>query len=329
MLYLQEDNSIGKHIETAAHHLLRAVPRASAEDNVSYVFNKLRGHHYESAAAVYILNDNKQLLGLVPMAKLIAAQPEQQMSELMHRNVPAALLSDDQERVAALAVHHGLPAIPVIDNEGRFLGVVPPTSLIRILREEHLEDLHRLAGISDRAKLYSFAEASPVRRAKARLPWLIVGLLGSMVATLVMTYFEATLKARIAVAFFIPAIVYLADAIGTQTEAITVRGLSLSQLSFKQLFFGELKTGTLIGLILALISIPFVFLFFGDYWLAMAVGISLFAAGTIANCVGLLFPWLLSKMGKDPALGSGPVATIIQDVLSILIYFLIVTVILL
>jgi magnesium transporter len=118
VLHLQEDNSIGKHIETAAHHLLRAVPRVSAEDNVSYVFNTLRGHHYESAAAVYILNDNKQLLGLVPMAKLIAAQPEQQMSELMRRNVPTALLSDDQERVAALAVHHGLPAIPVIDNEG-------------------------------------------------------------------------------------------------------------------------------------------------------------------------------------------------------------------
>lgn len=198
------------------------------------------------------------------------------MSELMRRNIPTAFLTDDQERVAALAVYHSLPAIPIIDSEKQFLGVVPPTSLIRILREEHLEDLHRISGISNRAKKYSLTEASATRRAKDRLPWLIVGFLGSMIATLIMSYFEATLQARIAVAFFIPAIVYLADAIGTQTEAITVRGLSLSELSFQQLFFGEFKTGAFIGLILACIAIPVVYIFFGDYRLAFAVGIALF-----------------------------------------------------
>ena len=322
---LQENRTDMQQIETASHHLLRAVPRAGAGDTVSTVFNNIRGHHYESATAIYILDEYRRLLGLVPMVKLIAAQPEEHMSALMRRNIPTAFLNDDQERVAALAVHHSLSAIPIIDNEKQFLGVVPPTSLIRILREEHLEDLHRISGISDKAKLYSLNDASAVRRAKDRLPWLIVGFLGSMIATLVMSFFEATLHARIAVAFFIPAIVYLADAIGTQTEAITVRGLSLSELSLQQLFLGEFKTGALIGLILGSIAIPVVYIFFGDYRLAIAVGISLFSAGTIASCIGLLFPWLLFKLGKDPALGSGPVATIIQDVLSILIYFLVIT----
>lgn len=121
----------------------------------------------------------------------------------------------------------------------------------------------------------------------------------------------------------------MADAIGTQTEAIMVRGLSLSQVSIGSLLVGELRTGFLIGAILGMLSFPFVWVVFGDMRLAIAVVVSLIAAGTAATSVGLLFPWLLAKMGKDPALGSGPLATIFQDVLSLLVYFVTVSVIVL
>ena len=136
--------------------------------------------------------------------------------------------------------------------------------------------------------------------------------------------FERTLESYIAISFFIPGIVYLADAIGTQTEAIAVRGLSLSNASLRHLLFGELYTGFLIGLSLAGISFPFVLLAFGDFRLALAVALAIVTAGTIATTVGLLLPWILSHAGKDPAFGSGPVATIIQDVLSLFIYFIII-----
>jgi magnesium transporter len=139
-----------------------------------------------------------------------------------------------------------------------------------------------------------------------------------------MARFEHLLKARLAVAFFIPGIVYLADAIGTQTEAIAVRGLSLSRASLRDLLTGELRTGLLIGTVLGALSFPAVFLAFGDGWLALAVALALLTAGTTATTIGLLFPWVLAYAGKDPALGSGPVATIIQDVLSLLIYFMLV-----
>jgi magnesium transporter len=119
----------------------------------------------------------------------------------------------------------------------------------------------------------------------------------------------------------VPAIVYLADAIGTQTEAAAVRGISLSQAPLKSLLIGELRTGLLIGVALGAILFPVVTLAFGNVRLAVAVSLAVVVAGAFATTLGLLLPWSLSWMGKDPAFGSGPVGTIIQDVLSLIIYF--------
>jgi magnesium transporter len=248
----------------------------------------------------------------------------------MHNHMPLAQIDTDQERVATLAMVHGVNAVPVADDEGRLLGVVPPQALYHVLRREHVEDLHRFTGIRrDTSQILSSMESPPIQRVRDRLPWLLVGLVGSMLATGVVAGFEHVLQSYIAVAFFVPGIVYLADAIGTQTEAIMVRGLSLSHVGIGSLLAGELRTGFFIGSILGMLSFPFVWGVFSDLRLAIAVVISLIAAGTTATSVGLLFPWVLAKMGRDPALGSGPLATIFQDVLSLLVYFVTVSVIVL
>lgn len=169
--------------------------------------------------------------------------------------------------------------------------------------------------------IFRALEAPAIRRARDRLPWLLVGLLGSMLATFVVSRFEQALAARVAIAFFVPGLVYLADAIGTQTEAVAVRGLSFSNAPLRVLLAGELKAGLLIGLILGVLVLPAVWVVFSDLRLAVAVAFALFAAGGVATSIGLFLPWLLSQAGHDPAFGSGPVATIIQDVLSLLIYF--------
>lgn len=222
----------------------------------------------------------------------------------------------------ALARKHGIVAIPVTDAEGRLLGVVPPQAMLDVLHREHAEDLHRLAGIvhtSDHAR--EALETSPWRRVMSRMPWLLVGLVGSMLAAGIMSRFEGVLQRNVMVAFFVPAIVYLADAIGTQTEAVAVRGLSLSHRPLGRLLAGELATGAMIGLGLGILALPFVMLGTGDPRLAAAVAIAIFAAGSVAAFVGLIFPWLLSRAGWDPAYGSGPVATVLQDMLSLVVYF--------
>jgi magnesium transporter len=227
-----------------------------------------------------------------------------------------------QEQLLILAARHGMSAPAVVDAEGRLLGCVPPRALIEIGRREHAEDMNRLAGILHRSDLGRHAfDVPPWQRALHRLPWLLVGLLGSAVATMVVARFEERLQAQIAVAFFIPAIVYLADAVGTQTEAVVVRGLSFAAPRLGGLLAGELAAGAIVGAALAALTLPLVYLAFGDATLAFAVALSIFIAGSAAAVCGLIFPWLLWRVGLDPAFGSGPVATVVQDVLSLLVYF--------
>jgi magnesium transporter len=312
--------------ETAAQHLVQVVPVAHPEDPVGLVLMKLPGHAYESAGAVYVVDQKGRLQGLVPLTRLLAQSPDRTMRELITEPPPTVSPDEDQEQVARLAFAHGVTEVPVVDAEGRLLGVVPSQALIDILQREHVEDLHRLAGIlRENSHARHAIEAPPARRAQDRLPWLLVGLVGSVIATFVVSRFERALEARVAIAFFVPGLVYLADAIGTQTEAIAVRGLSLSRAPLRVLLAGELKAGLLIGLILGATTFPAVWLVFGDIHLALAVALALLVAGGGATSIGLFLPWLLFRIGKDPAFGSGPVATIIQDVLSLLIYFTIVS----
>jgi magnesium transporter len=145
---------------------------------------------------------------------------------------------------------------------------------------------------------------------------------GSIIATWVVSRFEQALQARVQIAFFVPGIVYLADAIGTQTEAIAVRGLSLSHIRIGRLLAGEVRTGLLIGAVLGGTTLAGVWIAMHDLQLAIAVAVALVIAGGIATAIGLALPWALARLGRDPAYGSGPLATIVQDVLSLGVYFL-------
>lgn len=308
--------------DVAATHLVTRVPRAAPNDTAASVRASLPGNAFDSVEAVYVVDEHGHLCGLVSMVELLELEDTRRLVEVMDASFPVLHPDEDQERIATAAIRHDVAAVPVVDNQGRFLGVVPAQALIEILRREHIEDIHRLAGILHEQNHAAEAlEGSPTARLRHRLPWLLVGLVGSSVATAVMAFFENALQQRIAIAFFVPAIVYLADAIGTQTEAIVVRYLSLGHIPLRRLWFGEMKTGLLIGACLGLLIFPLVWIVFSDMRLAVAVSLAATAAGATASAVGLLFPWFLAWSGRDPAFGSGPVATIIQDVLSLLIYF--------
>lgn len=329
MTHRQQPHAPGHGSETAAHYLVGGVPRAKPQQTAAEVIAGLSGRDFECADLICVLDDDERLLGILDAASLLTLPAGRPVGEAMRRDHPRVHADVDQERVASLALHHMLDAVPIVDRGDRLLGVVPASSLLHILRREHVEDIHRIAGIGREAhRAREAIEAPPLRRARHRLPWLIIGLLGSMVATFIVARFEQALSSKVAIAFFVPGLVYLADAIGTQTEAVAVRGLSLSHAGLAHLVGGELRTGLLIGLVLGGITFPAVWLAFGDWHLALAVTVALFAAGGVATTIGLLLPWLLQKMGTDPAYGSGPLATIIQDVLSLLIYFAAVTLLL-
>ena len=311
--------------QSVGRYLLTAVPTARRDEPAAAVRARLSEVPYDDASHIFLLDDARRLVAVAEIGDLMVAQPARPVGELgrdigRHVVTPAT----DREAAASTAIRAGASVLGVCDDAGRFVGAVPAAALISILRDEHLEDLHHMAGILGKSEAARAALAAPPhRRALFRLPWLLAGMAGSALATAMMTRFEAALSAHIAVAFFIPAIVYLADAVGTQSEAVAVRGLSLSGARLGPLLAGELGTGILIGTTLGTIACPLVWLAFGSAALAATVSIAVVAACSLATSIGLLLPWIFARLGYDPAHGSGPLATVVQDVLSLLIYFLV------
>jgi magnesium transporter len=308
--------------ESASFHLLQRVPVAHPDMPCGVILAALRGAHLQYADAVVVTDTQQHVVGMASAGELAMQDADVPVHRVMRRDIPTAHLDTDQERVASLAIDSVLGAVPIVDTQSRFIGVVPPQALLAVLRREHVEDLHRLTGIMRETRVARAAiEGPPLTRARHRLPWLFVGLAGCALAALVMARFESLLQARIEIAFFLPGIVYLADAIGTQTEAIAVRGLSLSHLSISSLLARELWTGVTIGAILGAVAALLVWAVLRDLPLALVIGIALFAAGGIATAIGLALPWLFARLCFDPAYGSGPLGTVAQDILSVLLYF--------
>lgn len=271
---------------------------------------------------VCVTDAQRRLLGCLSATELLALPDGQLLGSAANRDWPRAPPGTSDERMASIALHHGVAALPVVDADGKLLEVVGPGALMNVLRREHVQDLHRLAGIArESAQAPQALHAAPLRRLRHRLPWLLVGLGGSAAATLVVARFESAMAALPAVAFFMPGLVYLADAIGTQSETIAVRGLSLSHMGLEQLFAAEIRTGLLLGAVLSALAFPLVMVAFGNLRLASAVALALAIASVLASALGLGMPALLQRFGADPAYGSGPLATILQDVLTLAIYF--------
>jgi magnesium transporter len=300
------------------------IPQATADTPVNTVIQSLRGQKFECADTVFVTDADGRLEGIVRINDLLA-DGERQIAEIMEPEHEAVRYGDDQEKIAVLAMQLNMIAVPVVDNDERLIGAVPPEALFRILRDEHMEDIQRLAGIAPHERGPAVALHAPLfDRFRRRLPWLVFGLFASSIITFVMVGFEQSLSANVAVAFFVPALVYIAGAIGTQAVSVAVQGLSTENISIKTLLQDELVIGIAIGASLGLISSILVFAAFGDSMLSLAVGLAVLSGGTVSALVGFGLPWVFKHFDFDPALGSGPICTIIQDVSSLLIYFVLV-----
>jgi magnesium transporter len=308
--------------ETAARHATKNVPVVGPEQRADEVLAALTGHSYESAAHLVVC-EGDGFLGLLGIEMLLSAPPAASMASLMDRNAPTVSPGIDQEIAAWRAVQKGASALSVVDDKRRFLGLIPAQPLLAVMLSEHEEDLSRIGGFVKGTSLARAASTEPVKRRLAhRLPWLLVGLAGAMFAADMMGWFETQLELKVVLAFFIPGIVYMADAVGTQTETVVVRGLSVG-VRMRDMVARELLTGVAIGVSIGAVAYPLVWWRWEDAELALTVGVALFGACSTATIAAMALPWLFDAVGADPAFGSGPLATVLQDLLSILIYFVV------
>lgn len=308
-------------LRTALRHATDKVPVATPSDRASDVIDGLRHRVFESASVIAVL-DGDLFVGVVTMEQLLAAEPDVPMVELMDPGAPTVAPHTHQELAAWQAVRHGEPGLAVVDEDRRFLGLIAPQQLLTVLLEEHDEDIARLGGfLASSAEARSASTETVIRRLWHRMPWLLVGLAGALASAVVVGAFDRQLQEEVLIAFFVPGVVYIADAVGVQTTSLVVRGLSVG-VGIRRIALREAITGGLMGLMLASVTLPLVWLLWGSPEVAWAVSIALFAASSFATLIAMALPALIHRLGKDPAYGAGPLSTVIQDLLSLVVYFL-------
>jgi magnesium transporter len=309
-------------------HAVRHVPICAPADTAAHVRGSLVGVKFDCAEDIAVCDpspEGPRLIGVITIEQLLAAADDAVASDLMDADPGVVVVGVDQEHAAWHAIHHGEASLAVVDRAGIFQGFVPAVRLLDVALRAHDSDFARLGGYLASTESARHAIEEPLhRRIWHRVPWLGLGLLGSAAAAWLVGGFEEELARDVRLAFFVPGVVYMADAVGTQTETLVIRGLSVGA-SFRAALRLESLTGLVVGLLIALATFPAVWLVLGSALLALAVALSLLCACGIATMVAMLLPWAMLRSGRDPAFGSGPLATVIQDLLSLIIYFFVVT----
>ena len=306
----------------AAEHPIDNVATAVRGESAGQVRQRLlAGIKLASAHDIVVLDpDDDALAGLLSVRTLLAAPADAVIGSLMDDDPPLLAPDTHPASVAHRMAERGESSLVVVDANGDFVGLVPPHRMISILLDEHDEDLARLGGYAAGADRARGAAREAVRdRLLHRLPWLVVGLAGAMASAMLVGAFEDRLERNVLVALFIPAIVYMADAVGTQTEAVLIRALA-SGVTIRSVVARELATGAIVGVLVGTLFGSFALVGWGDEPLAAAVAVALFASCSIATGLAMLLPALFVRFDRDPAFGSGPLATVAQDLLSIAVY---------
>ena len=320
---VSESEQDGPHeplLGAVADHSTRRVPIASERDRAGAVRERLIGGEFDAAGEVVVL-DGQRLAGLVPIERLLAAPVAAPLAELMDPDPPAVAPGTPQEHAAHRMIEHGEAGLALVDERGRFRGLVPADALLRVLVSEHEEDMARLGGYAAGSRqARGAAEEALTLRLRHRLPWLLVGLIGAMASALLVGAFEKELEEVVLLAFFIPGLIYMAGAVGTQTVTVLIRAMAAG-VSPREVLGRELLTGLVVGVIVGAAFVVFILAGWGDQDVALAVGLALFASCGIATLVAIALPAVFQRLGRDPAFGSGPLVTVVQDLASIGVYF--------
>jgi magnesium transporter len=273
---------------------------------------------------IYVVNEDNKLIGQIDFKDLVSTKHGTKLSEIMDKNFESLTDHSHQNTAIKLAINKGLESIPVTTKGGTFLGIIDSGQILKIMHEEHVEKLMHFSGILANESLVAGYKSKITSVVESRLPWLLLGLTGGALSTFLIRYYSSALETELALAFFIPVIVYMNAAVGTQAQIIFVRYSALEKVQFVKSLIFELKVASLIALTLSAFIFVFTAILIGIN-IATIVALSMFLGILSSAIIGTAIPFLLERSGKDPAIGSGPFTTIIQDLLSILIYFTIAT----
>ena len=270
---------------------------------------------------IYVVSDENVLLGVLSLKALILASSSTKIKELFDAEVRSVQTDTPSEEVAQIMEKYDLIVLPVIDSIGRLMGRITIDDVVDVIRDEAERDYQLASGITADVETTD----SPGRLSRARLPWLIIGLLGGIAVAAVIGRFEEDIKINPEMAFFIPLIAAMAGNVGIQSSAIIVQGIASNSLGLESTYrkLGkELLVALLNGLILSGILFVYNYFISNNLALTFTVSSSLFIVIIFAALFGTLIPLLLNKVKIDPALATGPFITTMNDIMGLFIYFL-------
>ncbi|MFT6243729.1 MAG: magnesium transporter [Salibacteraceae bacterium] len=274
----------------------------------------------EKVYTIYVVNDANKLVGFLSLKRLLFASPLTKIRDLFQdKNVISVKTSDDDEYVAKIMEKYDLVSVPVIDLQGKLVGRITIDDVVDVIIEEAEKDLQMASGISEKIE----SNSSIWKMSRARMPWLLIGLLGGILGAQVISGFEADIMIVPQLAFFIPLITAMGGNVGVQSSAIVVQSLARGDDQFGSILKKLAKESLVAlvnGIVLSFIVYGFAYIF-DNAILGLVVSISLFTVIMFAAVFGTLIPLILDRYKIDPALATGPFITTLNDVLGLFIYF--------
>ncbi|MCK0473882.1 magnesium transporter [Halalkalibacter sp. APA_J-10(15)] len=294
-----------------------------ADQTVRQAVDKLKeyAHFSENIYYLYVINEEKQLVGVVSYRDLLIADMHEVIEDLMFNRVVSVHVDDDQEEVAQTIERYDFIAVPVVDNRNKLLGIITVDDAIDVFIKEANEDIEKLSASGKDIDFHTKATTAAVRR----LPWLVLLLFIGLVSGSIISGFEATLEQVVALIFFMPMIAGMTGNTGTQSLAVVVRGIVTTNVDRKttfKLILRELRVGIIIGVACGVLISLIAFLWQDqNIYLGLVVGASLLVTLIVGTLAGTIIPLLLYRFGVDPAVASGPLITTLNDIFSLMIYF--------
>jgi len=297
---LSEDKTVGDAIAF--------IQQSTELDNVFYL---------------YVVDRDGHLVGVTSLRQLLLSPPARTLGQVMTRSIIKVNTDTDQEEVAQLAARYNLLAVPVTDEANHLVGIVTLDDIIDVVKEEATEDIFKMVGTTDNELVY---QDRSFRVAGIRLPWLVVNLVGLLLAGMLIEHFQVTLKEALFLLTFVPVIMGMGGNIGSQTATIAVRGLATGRVTLgeggaRTFLWQQLKVGAILALACSVLVAIGAWLLERHLAYAGVVGTSMFLAVVLASVNGAVVPVIFDRLGIDPAVAAGPLVTTSNDITGIFIYF--------
>lgn len=291
---------------------------------VKEALKKLREQveNIDQVYTIYVVDSSNIFKGILSLKRFLYAKDDTLIKDIFKKDSITVRVNEEAETVASKMEKYDLVVIPVVDEDKKLLGRITIDDALDVIKEEAEKDYQMASGISEKVE----SSDSLFVISRARLPWLLIGMVGGILGAYVIGFFEVQLKENAVMASFIPLILAMGGNVGVQSSAIIVQSLANNTLNYESIFkklFKELLVALFNGLICAIIALIFCWLTRSDFALALTIGVSLVAVFTYAGLFGTFVPLILNKYKIDPALATGPFITTTNDIIGLLIYFLI------